>query len=175
MTETPEHQVGRQTSSDDLPDEAFETRADAHLALSGVVADQGASMSWFSADFRYWPLHDPQFVRALEIWVLRDARRQSALRILAVDWRDMRTRFPRFATFRRDFSHAVECRQIRAALVQDLPEMAWTQSQAVFARTSTWGSGQRISAQKRLAALHDRFEGVWQQAIPAFPANTLGL
>ena len=160
---------------DDLPDEAFATRAGAHLALLSVVADQRGTMAWFSADFRHWPLSDRAFIRALEVWALRDPRRPSALRILALDWRDVGVRFPRFAAFRRDFSHVVECRVVRARWVQDLPELAWTGSQAVVASAPAWTSGKRIRSPARLTALRDRFEPAWEQATPGFPAGILGL
>ncbi len=160
---------------DDRPDEPFETRVEAHRALLSVVADQRPAMAWFSADFRYWPLNDRGFIRALEIWALRDPNRPSALRMLAVDWRDVRARFPRFAAFRRDFSHVIECRVIRAALIADLPEFAWTGSRAIIAHRPAWTSGKQIVAPARLTALRNGFEPIWEQALPDFPASILGL
>lgn len=156
-------------------DLALDTRAATHAALQALVADQESVLLCCSADFSAWPLQQPGFVRQLERWALRDPTRHEALRLLAVDWSDVRLRFPRFAAFRRDFVHLIACRQITASQRRDLPEMACTPTQAVYAYTATWGGGMHCQTPPRVHLLRQRFEEAWQQAVPAFPATVLGL
>lgn len=103
-------------------DASFDTRTQAHAALSAVVADQGTSLCCFSADFRAWPLDQLAFIRLMQAWALRDTKRPDAMRFLALDWSQISTRFPRFATFRRDFAHRVACRQIAETRSRGLVE-----------------------------------------------------
>ncbi len=157
-------------------DTPFDSRADAHSAMHGLVADQTATqLLCFSADFSGWPLQQTSFVRQLELWALRDPRRPAALRMLALDWSTVRQRFARFATFRRDFAHVIECRQISETRARGLHEMIWTPNRAIYAHTATWMSGEQVRSATRLHAMHQVFEETWQQAVTAFPATTLGL
>ena len=87
----------------------------------------------------------------------------------------MRERFPRFAAFRRDFAHLVSCRQITETGARGLVEMAGSPRCAVYAHTATWMSGETLQTAARVHALRIRFEEVWEQATPAFPAVILGL
>lgn len=160
---------------EEAPDVSFDTRTQAHAAMLAVIADQGASLCCFSTDFRAWPFDRSPFIRQLELWALRDPKQYEAMRFLALDWSRVRERFPRFATFRRDFAHQVACRQISEAGARGLVEMAWTPRCAVYAHTDTWMSGEQLRTASRMHALHIRFEEAWQQASPAFPAGTLGL
>ncbi|MDY0330182.1 MAG: hypothetical protein RBR52_06775 [Thiomonas sp.] len=160
------------TPGRDLP---FETRTQAHAALAALMGDQGTCLSCFSADFRAWPLDQAAFIRQLEQWALRDTRRPDAMRFLALDWRQMSERFPRFAAFRRDFAHQVSCRQISDSGARGLVEMAWSPHVAVYAYTATWMSGEAVQTASRLHALRMRFDEVWEQAAPACPAVILGL
>jgi|GEM_PF-2558602 len=156
-------------------DTPFDSRADAHSALHSLVADQTATLLCFSADFSGWPLQQSSFIRQLELWALRGPKRPAALRMLALDWSTVRQRFARYAGFRRDFAHLIECRQISETKARGLHEMAWTPSCAVYADTATWMSGVQVRGATRLHALRQSFEDAWQQAVPAFPATTLGL
>lgn len=156
----------------DMP---FASRTQAHAALCALVADQGASLYCFSADYRAWPLNQPAFIQQLEQWALRDARRLDALRFLALDWSQVRERFPRFAALRRDFAHLVSCRQIAETGARGLVEMAGAPRCAVYAHTATWMSGETLQTAARVHALRMRFNEVWEQATPAFPAVILGL
>ena len=156
-------------------DIAFDTRAAAHEALRAIAADQGTSLCCFSADFRAWPFDESAFVRQLEQWALRDAKHPEALRFLAIDWSQVRTRSPRFAAFRRDFAHQVACRQISEVRARGLVEMAAAPTRAVYAHTATWMSGESVQSASRLHALTLRFEEAWEQATPAFPSAILGL
>ncbi len=156
-------------------DVSFDTRTKAHAALHALVANQSATLLCFSTDFSAWPLQQPAFIRQLELWALRDPRRHAALRLLAVDWSTVRLRFARFAAFRRDFAHLIDCRQISERQASGLHEMAWTPSGAVCAHTATWMSAEQWHSATRLHALRLGFEDAWQKAVPAFPAITLGL
>lgn len=157
------------------PDAPFDTRSQAHAAMLALVCDQSPVMSWFSADFSAWPLQQSRFIRQLQQWGLRDPRRPAALRMLAIDWSDVRQNQARFSAWRRDFSHRIECRQLAQRQAQGLEEMLWTPQAALYAHTATWMSGEWVRSPTRLQALYQRFEQAWQQATPAFPATTLGL
>lgn len=156
-------------------DVSFDTRTQAHVALSAVVADQSTSLRCFSADFRAWPLDQSAFMRLLELWALRDAKRPDAMRFLALDWGQVATRFPRFATFRRDFAHRVACRQIAESRAGGLVELAASERCVVYAHTATWMSGECIQTVSRMHAFCLRFDAAWEQAVPAFPSGILGL
>lgn len=159
----------------DGQDASFDTRTQAHAALSAVVADQGTSLCCFSADFRAWPLDQLAFIRLMQAWALRDAKRPDAMRFLALDWSQVSTRFPRFATFRRDFAHRVACRQIAEIRSPGLVEMAASARCVVYAHTATWMSGECVQTASRTHALNLRFDEAWEQAVPAFPSAILGL
>lgn len=162
----------RPSLAQDVP---FDTRAIAHTAMHALVADQSMTLLCFSADFSGWPLQQSSFIREMESWALRDPMRSAALRLLAVDWSTVRLRFARFATFRRDFAHLIECRQISEGRTRGLHEMLWAPRGAVYAHTATWMSGEQVRTAARLHALRLGFEDLWQQAVPAFPATTIGL
>lgn len=157
------------------PDVAFDTRTQAHAALLRLVEGQSSVLCCFSAEFSAWPLQRPEFIRALEQWALRDLRRHEVLRLLAVDWSTVQLRFPRFVAFRQTFAHLIACRRIAEARLDGLHEMAWTPQAAVYAKTATWMTGQCVRDPARLQALRLRFDDAWAQAVPAFPAHTLGL
>ncbi|MCE1162031.1 MAG: hypothetical protein LWW80_03740 [Thiomonas sp.] len=97
------------------------------------------------------------------------------MRFLALDWSQVSTRFPRFATFRRDFAHRVACRQIAEIRSPGLVEMAASARCVVYAHTATWMSGECVQTASRTHALNLRFDEAWEQAVPAFPSAILGL
>jgi hypothetical protein len=125
------------------------------------------------ARFEYWPLDDAELLAALTAWLRLPQRR---LILLAASFDEVPRRQPRFNSWRRDWSHAMQCWQASEEMAADLPTVLLDDG-AVSVRlidAEHWRGRAELDA--RSARLwRDRVDVVLQRSAPAFPVNALGL
>jgi hypothetical protein len=123
------------------------------------------------ASFDDWPLGERAVTEALANW----SRAGRKLTMIARNYNAVIRRHPRFVTWRRTWSHIVECRSIGSGPSESFPSAMWTPGW-VFERLdlerSAGYSGHEAS---RRVALRECLNEHLLKSVPAFPATTLGL
>ncbi len=123
-------------------------------------------------DFSDWPLGEIAVVESLSRWALAHRR----LTLLAQSFDDVQRRHPRFAAWRRQWSHVVTCRAFEDAEPGQMPSVLLApglvtvrlfDARAYRASVST-DPADALRAKELLDAL-------LQHSVEAFPASTLGL
>lgn len=141
------------------------------LAPAGPLA--GARQLWLAdTDFNDWPLDDEQVLSALAVW-LRQPGRQ--LRLVSQDFGALARAHPRFARWRRDWTHAMaiwapEDGNLAQPLRGLLAAPVWLQRQDA----PDW----RIRCTTdslQIRALEPQIADFLQRCTHAWPATTLGL
>lgn len=158
-----------------LPDGRFTGRAEFSELIRRalfVAALQGwREIIWCDPDFADWPLGERTVAQSLHDWAQAGRR----LTLLAQNYQEVQRQHMRFVTWRRTWSHLVECRAIATLPVAALPSALWSPGW-VFERTDRpsclvtagYDAGSRVTLKERLNAL-------LLKSTPSFPATTLGL
>jgi hypothetical protein len=126
------------------------------------------------ASFDDWPLGEPAVIDALTRWLRLPGRR---MRMAGLTFDGMQGSQPRFAGWRRSWTHAIEVvapLEVKAAdmpclLVSAQPPMVLE----LFDRDRFRGRLSRDAREARLAT--DRVAALLQRSEPSWPANSLGL
>ena len=187
MTIDDQQPMERRTAMDDstgLPDakppaggRGFEGSVEFAQALKEALAHAAEHatrrMCWCDDDFASWPLGEAEWVGQLTHWARTSGRE---LVMIARDWSVVERRHPRFAVWRRDWSHVVQCMVPDEARTEPLPTLwidSHDQALRVFDRDHLRG---RIGFDRvdRQQARED-FDAISQRASPGFAAVTLGL
>ena len=178
---------GRQPAMDDVSGlpaarppaggRGFEGSTDFAQALRDALAHMSENSTrrvcWCDEDFAAWPLGETEWVAQLTRWARTSGRE---LVMIARDWSVIERRHPRFAAWRRDWSHVIQCLVPDEARTEALPTL-WIDSDdqalRVFDREHLRG---RIGFDRvdRQQARED-FDAISQRASPGFAAVTLGL
>jgi hypothetical protein len=138
------------------------------------AAEQGTRrLCWCDDDFASWPIGEAEWIAQLTGWA-RPGGREVVM--IARDWVMVERRHPRFATWRRDWSHVVQCLVPDESHPEALPTLwidSGDQALRVFDRDRLRG---RIGFDRvdRQQARED-FDAILQRASPGFAAVTLGL
>jgi hypothetical protein len=157
----PEGRFGGRTEFGDLIRRAFRAAA-AQGWREIVICD---------ADFDDWPLGERAVSDALGAW----SRTGRKLTMIAKSYDVVIRRHPRFVTWRRTWSHIVECRAIASGQSESIPSAIWTPGW-VFERVDLERSaGYSGSEPSRRVALRECLNERLLKSSPAFPATTLGL
>ena len=138
----------------------------------GQAEAQGWQSLWLSdPDFDDWPLGERAVCEALNAW----AGTGRQLWLLAGRFDRLGQRHPRFVTFRRQWSHLIECRQRGGRQGEEVLSALWTPGWALqrLDLVRCVGVGTREAA--RRVTLQEELQRQWAQARPGFPATTLGL
>lgn len=158
-----------------LPHGRFEGRLEfAELVRRSfaLAAEQGwREIIVCDASFEDWPLGERSVAQALHDW----AGTGRKLTMLAQNYDEVVRRHARFVTWRRTWSHIVECRGSASVSASDLPSAFWSPAW-VFERLdlarSTGVAGPEAA---RRLALRERLAEKLQRSSPAFAATTLGI
>lgn len=152
------------------------SRVEFHDAIrSGLAmaADQGANAIFFvDPHFEDWPLNDRDVVESLNRWAL--SRRK--LVVFAHDFDEMARRAPRFAAWRRQWSHIVQCRsdpeleegQVPTILLVPGVFSVRLLDQVRYRGTVSARPADHVECSETIDAL-------LQRSVEAFPPTTLGL
>lgn len=156
---------------------AIDTPAGWHAAvLWGVetaLARGARRITFADPDFETWPLDDPALLQGLGGWLRLPQRR---LTLLARDYDEVPRRFPRFTAWRRNFGHALECRQAPQELAADLPGVLVDDGAVSVHLVDAVRWRGRAAVDPRTATLlRERIDVVLQRSEPGFAVDTLGL
>lgn len=123
------------------------------------------------ATFEDWPLGERFVAQALNDWA-KSGRR---LTMLARNYDGIVQRHARFTSWRRTWSHIVDCRGSRTVSQDDFPSALWS-SGWVFERLDIRHCNGIAGAEPgRRVALRERLDDCLRRSSPAFPATTLGI
>jgi hypothetical protein len=123
------------------------------------------------ATFEEWPLRERVVVESLQAWSKTGRR----FTMLATRFDGVLRNQPRFATWRKTWSHIIECRQCRTADPLDFPSALWSPAwvmQRLDLARSTGVSGHEPD---RRVILRELLAEKMRASAPGFPASTLGL
>lgn len=154
----------------------IESRADFEArvreALLALPEGEVREVRLVDVDFGDWPLGEAEVLAAITRWLQRPQRR---LRLLGLQFDEVARRQPRFALWRRDWSHAIEVMRPEAVEPGDMPCLmlagAWRLE--VLDRLRWRGLVSQSPAEAVLAT--HRIDAISQRCEPAWPVDTLGL
>lgn len=158
-----------------LPHGRFEGRLEFAALVRrsfALAAEQGwREIIVCDASFEDWPLGERSVAQALHDW----AGTGRKLTMLAQNYDEVVRRHARFVTWRRTWSHIIECRGSASVSASDLPSAFWSPAW-VFERLdlvrSTGVAGPEAA---RRLTLRERLAEKLQRSSPAFAATTLGI
>ncbi len=142
-------------------------------ALGGALEASTLRLCWCDPDFATWPLGDADWTALLTRWARIGGRE---LVIVASDYQPIERLHPRFAMWRRDWAHVVQCFVPDESRTTALPAL-WIDSAnralRVFDRERLRGRAgfDRVDRQRA----REDFDAILQRATPGFAAVTLGL
>jgi hypothetical protein len=142
------------------------------LALQDI-AEQGAREVWFcDRDYADWPLGERSTVDCLTRWAGPHRR----LVVLAAQFDGLQRQHPRWITWRRQWSHLVQCRQVDPADVESIPSMVLAPGVLSLRVHDTVRFRGRVSHHVAEAVRdRDDLASFLQRSHEAFPVTMLGL
>lgn len=158
-----------------LPSGRFQGRTAFEQLVREAFA-RAADESWpeiiiSDASFEDWPLREKVVVNALNAW----SKTGRHFTMLAKRYDSVLRNQPQFVTWRKTWSHIIECRQCPSADPLDFPSAlcsrGWVMQRLDLAR-STGVSGPEP---ERRVALRELINERLRNSSPGFPATTLGL
>jgi hypothetical protein len=155
----------------------FEGPVDFAQALRGAMAfasEHGTRrLCWCDDDFAAWPLGESEWISQLTRWARVSGRE---LVMVAHDYALVERRHPRFAAWRRDWSHVIRCLVPEETHSEILPTI-WIDNNdqvlRVFDREHLRGRIGFDRADRQRA--REDFDAISQRASPGFSVGTLGL
>ncbi|WP_077036260.1 hypothetical protein [Pelomonas sp. KK5] len=161
---------------------AFEGRSSYEEALrQGLLAacSTAREMAWLDVDFAPWPLSDTVVLDALAAWARQPGRR---LRMLALDYEELRRRHPRFVRWRMLFDHVTEARAVEPEAAGRSPFRAALMAQGGSAPPLTirllddqqW-RGVASELPQDSIRVRETFDALAQRSTLSFPSTTFGL
>lgn len=159
----------------DLPQGAFDGRLAFREHLQTVLA-AAARHNWreiilSDPDFDDWPLGERAIVDALQAW----AAAGRSFVLLAQRFDLFEREHARFVTWRRMWSHIIECRACNGPGLPEVPSAIWTPSWFLHRIDIDHGRGVCGSAPEGRRAVRERIDECLRHARPGFAASTLGL
>lgn len=158
-----------------LPEARFEgpTQFSALIRLAfAAAAEQGwRDMIICDNTFEDWPLGERAVIQSLNDW----AKSGRSMTMLAKNYNEVVRRHARFVSWRRTWSHIVDCRANTAITASEMPSALWSPlwvlQRVDQARSIGFSGAQAI----RRTALKERLNECLKLSSAAFPATTLGL
>lgn len=140
-------------------------------AIALADSQQIGRMLWCDRDFADWPLEERAVVEALQRWALGGGR----LEMLASDFRPLQARAARFVQWRRQWDHRFEARALGRQRPDEVPTVLRLGDQMLLGLDAEQRLFVVTADRSRIAQTDEHCRSLWQQAVPAFPASTLGL
>ena len=154
----------------------IESRADFHNAVRGALAEAalvGCREIWLvDDDFSDWPLGERAVVDDLTHW----ASMHRSFTIVARSFDEISRRQARWVTWRRQFSHVVQCRtnnDLEAGQMPSILLIPGLMSVRLHDHVHYRGVASREAADA--VQWRELIDAVLQRSEEAFPATTLGL
>lgn len=137
-----------------------------------VAAEQGwREIILCDANFEDWPLGERSVAQSLHDW----AGTGRKLTMLAQNYDEVVRRHARFVTWRRTWSHIIECRSGASVSASDLPSAFWSPAWVFERLDLVRSTGVAGPEAVRRLALRERLAEKLQRSSPAFAATTLGI
>lgn len=122
-------------------------------------------------DFADWPLDERGVAQDLHDW----SKTGRKLTMIAASYDTLLRRHARFVTWRRSWSHIVECRSSTATRGDNMPSAFWSSGWAFERHDVRRCSGVAGTDATRHVALKERLNERLLNSSPAFSATVLGL
>ena len=140
-------------------------------ALATAAVQGWREVIWCDPDFFDWPLGERLVAQALNDW----AGGGRKLTMLAANYDAVLRHHARFVTWRRTWSHVVECRRSATASVDSMPSALWSPGWTFERLDMERSTGVASVDAARRVALKERLNERLLNSSPAFPATVLGL
>ena len=152
------------------------SRADFHDAVRAALAmaaEQGASEIFLvDPHFNDWPLNERGVVDSLSRWATSRRR----IVVFAHTFDEMARRAPRFAAWRRQWSHIVQCRSDPELDEAEVPTLAFVPGMlGVRLLDRVRYRGTRSGRPADHVESRETIDALLQRSVEAFPPTTLGL
>lgn len=141
------------------------------LAFTTAAACGWREIILSDSSFEDWPLGERAVAQSLNDW----SRSGRKLTMLARNYDGVMRRHARFVTWRRTWSHIVECRQNTHLSPDDWPSGLWSPVWVVQRLDLAYCRGIAGSEPARRVALKERLDECLRKSSPGFPATTLGI
>lgn len=141
------------------------------LALATAAAQGWREIILSDGGFEDWPLGERAVAQSLHDWSSSGRK----LTMLARNYDEVIRRHARFVTWRRTWSHIVECRGNVSVSADDFPSALWSPGwvfQRLDLERCTGIAGPEAA---RRVALKERLDECLRRSSPAFAATTLGI
>ena len=123
------------------------------------------------AGFEDWPLGERVVAESLQAWSKTGRR----FTMLARNFDHVVAQHPRFVTWRRTWSHIIDCHACRSADPLELPSTIWSAGWMLQRLEVVHCTGVSSAEPARSARLRAELDEWLHRSTPAFPATTLGL
>jgi hypothetical protein len=140
----------------------------------GNAQAQGArTITCVDPSFENWPLDDPGVLQGLVAFLRLPGRR---LVLLAASYGAVPRQLPRFATWRREWSHAMQTLLVPDEFAAELPSVLIDDRQTSVRLIDPvhWHGRAQVDGRARWL-LQEQVDVVLQRSEPGFPVTTLGL
>ena len=158
-----------------LPEDRFggpgEFSALIRLAFATAAATGWREIILSDSSFEDWPLGERAVAQSLEDW----SRSGRKLTMLAKSYDAVVRRHARFVTWRRTWSHIVDCRKNATVSADDLPSALWCPVWVFQRLDLAHCAGVAGSEPARRVRLKERLDECIRKSSPGFPATTLGI
>jgi peptidyl-tRNA hydrolase len=152
------------------------SRKDFHDALRAALAaaaqNESAEIRLVDPSFNDWPLNERAVVESLSQWV--SSRRK--LVVLAHSFDEMARRAPRFAEWRRQWAHVIECRAAEEIEADEVPTLLLVPGLVCVRLLDRVHYRGTVSARPSdLVLCQESIDALLQRSVEAFPVTMLGL
>lgn len=141
------------------------------LAFATAAAKGWREIILSDNSFEDWPLGDRAVAQSLEDW----SRSGRKLTMLAKSYDAVVRRHARFVTWRRTWSHIVDCRKNATVPADELPSAFWCPVWVFQRLDLAHCTGVAGSEPARRVGLKERLDECIRKSSPGFPATTLGI
>ena len=159
----------------DIPSGRFEGRLAFEQLVRGAF-ERAAHEGWpeiiiSDASFDDWPLRERVVVDALRAW----SKTGRHFTMLAKRFDSLQRNQPRFVTWRKTWSHIIDCRHIPSADPLDFPSAIWSRGWVMQRMDLARSTGVSGTEPKRRVALRELLNERLRASTAGFAATTLGL
>lgn len=140
-------------------------------ALACAVQDGWPAIIVSDATFEDWPWREREVVDLLQAW----SKTGRHFTMLASRYDVVERDQARFVTWRKKWSHIVDCRVFRTADPQDFPSALWSRQWSIQRFDLRLSTGVSEGSPERRVALKELLDEFLRNSAPGFAATTLGL
>lgn len=141
------------------------------LAFAAAAAQGWREIIICDSTFEDWPLGERVVAQSLNEW----SKTGRKLTMLAKNYNEVMRRHARFVTWRRTWSHIIECRANAAISPDDMPSALWSPDWVFHRLDLARSTGVSGAEATRRVAMKERLNECLKLSAPAFAATTLGL